>query len=176
MVKGELIDMGFQKKVAAAIKAVKDLRPAFLSITSDWYRDNKQIFMYDKTMNYEPLSDKYKKNKVSKARRLGLKLNADGKPILRFTGRLETSITVPKSEGSVHEITKTHLTLGTEIPYAIYHQSTMARSVLPYRPIIINSDVKQGNATAVFAKRTKRYTRILDEFVKRQVKRSQGGA
>ena len=175
MVTGEMIDLGFQKKVAAALKAVKDLRPAFLSITSDWYKDNKQIFMYkNTTMNYAPLNKKYAAQKVKRAQKLGYSINTDGTPILKFSGRLAASITIPKSEGSVYEITQTHLTLGTEIPYAIYHQSNVQRTKLPYRPIILNKEVAAPVAH-VFEMRTKRYARILDTFVRRQVKRSQGG-
>lgn len=172
---GELIDTGFQKKVKAAIEAVRDLRPAFLAIANHWYKDNAQIFVYkNSTINYKPLSKKYIKQKVRKQIDMGLPHRPDGTPILRFTGTMLKSIINPKAEGAVYEITKTNLTLGTEIPYGIYHQSRASRGKMPYRPFIINKEA--GNPVAhVFTTRTKVYTRLLETFVRRRVKQSQGG-
>lgn len=172
-VTGEIIDMGFQKKVAAAVKAVGDLRPAFLAITSDWYKDNAQIFKFQTTMGYPPLKPKTIASKVRRALKLGIPMSSNGLPMLKFTGALMRSITIPNEDYAVYEITKTNLTLGSAIPYGIYHQSAAARSKIPYRPFIINSTVKTG--TNIFEGRVKRYTRTIETFVARRVALATGG-
>lgn len=59
-----------------------------------------------------------------------------GKAILERTGALKASLTSESGAGGVHVRERKTLTLGTMVPYAIYHQSIAPRKVLPRRPEI----------------------------------------
>jgi hypothetical protein len=56
--------------------------------------------------------------------------------ILHRTGDLERSLTSGSDPNSVKIETRKKLTLGTRVPYAIYHQSLEPRTRLPRRPVI----------------------------------------
>ena len=68
-------------------------------------------------------------------------------PMLKFSGRLESSITDSSSPDFINVMTKTSLTLGSAVPYGIFHQSSEARKTrLPMRkflfidPTNVNAD------------------------------------
>jgi len=60
-----------------------------------------------------------------------------GRLILERTGDLERSLTTGRDPNSVKIEQRKTLTLGSKIPYAIYHQSIEPRGVLPRRPPIM---------------------------------------
>jgi phage gpG-like protein len=60
-----------------------------------------------------------------------------GKPILERTGDLVSSLTNPNDPNTVRVEARKTLTLGSRIPYAIYHQSLEPRTKLPRRPEIM---------------------------------------
>ena len=162
---GELVNFNeFTAKVNRAIAAVSDLSPVFLTIANDWYKDNHRVIPEggekQREGQYEDLSDAYAEYKEST---LGWTY-----PILRFDGWLAASITVPGSDGSLCVIGKQSLTLGTLIPYAIYHQSSAPRHKMPYRPFIFNKRVT-GTYRNIYEQRYKRNLRSLETFVKNQV-------
>ena len=57
-----------------------------------------------------------------------------GQPILVRKGDLRGSLIKKGSKGSLYKLTPTRLEKGTNVPYAIYHQSTGKRRKLPRRP------------------------------------------
>lgn len=152
-------------------------------IASDWYKDNKQIGnlqgpgMYpdyvgdrDDTAK-EQISKRGKKVKDGMTPYMRRKQNAVGfvYPLLKFTGRLLQSITVPGAEDSVMIVGPKTLVLGTLVDYAIYHQSAAPRKKMPYRPMIFNKAVYGGHAN-IFQSRMKRYTRILDVYTRKKMR------
>lgn len=163
---GELVNFPeFQAKVNRAIAVVDDLSPVFLAIANDWYKDNQQIFDMQSEGQYPDLSDEYAQHKEATVGFIY--------PILKFDGWLEQSITEPGSTGSFCVIGKHSLTVGTEIPYGIYHQSSGPRTKMPYRPFIFNKKVVGGYAH-IYEARNARYIRTLETFVKARVAKSQG--
>jgi phage gpG-like protein len=60
-----------------------------------------------------------------------------GKPILERSGALVRSLTDPNDPQTVRIEERKTLTLGTRVPYAIYHQSIAPRKRLPRRPEIM---------------------------------------
>ena len=152
---GELVNFEeFSAKVQRAITAVSDLSPVFLTIANDWYKDNQRVIPEggekQSEGQYEDLSDDYAQYKEA--------MQGWIYPILRFDGWLATSITVPGSDGAFCVIGKQSLAVGTEIPYAIYHQSSAPRSKMPYRPFIFNKRVT-GIYHDIYEQRYKRKDR-----------------
>jgi len=63
-----------------------------------------------------------------------------GRPILQRTGDLISSLTKQSDPNAVFLPERKTLTLGSKIPYAIYHQSIAPRHLLPRRPEIMLSE------------------------------------
>ena len=57
-----------------------------------------------------------------------------GAGILEFDGDLEASMTTPR--GGVFKVTRTGFEVGTDVPYARFHQDGSPSTHLPARPII----------------------------------------
>ena len=151
-----------QKRIASAVKAVSDLSPAFVSIASDWYRNNQLSFFVTTGAGlYQDLNEKYK---IRKMKAVGFVY-----PILVFSGRLKDSVTNAGSGETIRQINATSMTLGSTVPYGVYHQSTEPRTVMPYRPFIINQTLK-GEKMLIFKTAVKRWTRIIDSYIKRKLK------
>lgn len=65
-----------------------------------------------------------------------------GKPILQRTGRLMASLTSQKAPGAVYIARPKSLTIGSEVPYAIYHQTGTGR--MPQRKeVVLNEGAKR---------------------------------
>lgn len=154
-----------------------------MQIASDWYNDNKQIEnlqgpgMYpdyvgdrDDTPR-ENISKRGKKVKDGMTPYMRKKQRDTGfvYPLLKYTGRLLQSITVPGSDGAVLIVGPKSLVLGTSIEYAIYHQSAAPRKKMPYRPMVFNKAVYGGHAN-VYQSRIKRYTRILEVYTRKKMR------
>lgn len=166
----------FAAKIAKALQAVDDLKIPFMLIAQDWYKDNMQIKnlkgpgMYPdfKGDRYgEKLGGKGKKVQPGYTRYMQAKENKVGfvYPLLVRTGRMIDSITIPGHSDAVMIVEKKLLVLGTNVDYAIYHQSSdMNRPIMPYRPIIFNKAVRGGFAN-VFQARMERYSRIINTYI-----------
>jgi phage gpG-like protein len=63
-------------------------------------------------------------------------------PLLVHTGALRDSLTTPGAAGSVEELDAGSLTLGTRLPYAMFHQLGTRR--MPARPLIVLSDERSA--------------------------------
>lgn len=166
-----------------ALDSVGDCRVPFMTIASDWYKDNKQIEnlkgpgMYpdfkgerDDTSK-EEFAPKGRKVKDGLTPYMAWKQRHVGfvYPLLKLTGAALRSITVPGAEGSVCIVGKRELTLGSSVPYLIYHQSSAPRSKMPYRPVIFNKAVYGGYAN-IYQTRVKRYCRIIEAYLKKALR------
>lgn len=116
---------------------IRDMRPAFNKIKDRFFEGEQQQFQTEGgwgSGGWRPLSTEEPPRGGYagwKARRY------PGRPIMVVSGKLKRSLTQPGAEGSIALVFPTSLTLGTRIPYAIYHQSTRPRtSNLPRRPLI----------------------------------------
>lgn len=113
------------KKLQDAQKKVSDLTIPLIQIAQDFVKSRRAIFQLKGKGQYADLKESTKRAKAP-----------DIYPILRRTGRLEKSITnIDARRGSNAEsigviTNKNTLTLGTRVPYGIFHQegtSKMAR-------------------------------------------------
>ncbi len=118
--------------------AVEDYRPIWPVIADDFYALETAQFASEGDeggIAWPALSPAYQE---AKERRY------PGKPILQRTGELEKSLTSATDANAVHIAERKALTLGTRVPYAIYHQSTRPRRRLPRRPeIVLTEDFKR---------------------------------
>ena len=149
-----------------ALNRAKNLRPAFISMAIDFYKSNRELLRLKGPGQYEDLKDSTKRAK----KRLNFKVY----PILKRTGRLLGSVTKKTSPDTVFKMTGTTLTLGSSTPYGIYHQSTKSRSIIPYRPYVINEGVR-GGRSRLWESRKFRWMRILTRFVIKAIRRERGG-
>jgi hypothetical protein len=183
----------FIKKCMDAIKAVNDLRPVWVSIARMWYKDNAQLFNKKSPGFYEDYKGKrdktvnevYMSGRVARRARkekggesgmtayMRMKQRSRGfvYPMMYFYGTLANSIMSPGAGGAVCVIEPKSLTLGTDVSYAIYSQ--LGGETMPYRPVIINKKVK-GNFTKIFENRVANYSRLIDTYLRRNVKKAFG--
>src|SRR5688572_19842345 len=86
-------DKQFQTAVKDALKQVKDLTIPFTLMTKSWFQGNKAIFALKGPGKYTDLSDAYK---IQKKNAVGFIY-----PILRRSGVLEKSLTVPGDSNAI---------------------------------------------------------------------------
>ena len=68
-------------------------------------------------------------------------------PLQVRTGALRDSLTTPGAAGGVEELDGGSLTLGTRLPYAMFHQLGTRR--MPARPLIVLSDERASKWTEI---------------------------
>lgn len=122
-------DRIFQEALDRSIRGVRDLRDPLRRIANDFYKSQQAIFLLQSSGLYPPLSPKYAE---AKKRAVGFAI-----PILRRLGVLEESVTKPKGKGAINTIrNKNTLTLGTKVPYALFHQLGAPKINLPIRKML----------------------------------------
>lgn len=123
-------DVQIDRGIARFADCVADYRPIWSVIEDDFYAQEKDQFKTEGSEGgekWQPLSPAYAGWKQR---------HFPGKPILQRSGDLEKSLTTGDDPNSVKIEGRKVLTLGTRLPYAIYHQSLAPRRVLPWRPEI----------------------------------------
>jgi phage gpG-like protein len=118
---------------------ITDYRPIWPVIEDDFYAQEKAQFKTEGVeggLKWQELSPEYAGWK---------EVRYPGKPILERTGDLERSLTSGNDPNAVRIRERKTLTLGSKIPYAIYHQSPAPRKKLPRRPeIMLTEAFKNG--------------------------------
>jgi len=128
-------DLEFQQALDRLSKTVSDFRIPFGQISRHFYQGNKRIFSLKSAGGYPDFkTEKSRQQKISATE----KLTGTGfdYPLLVRTGRLAASLFSKGDPEAVNVITERSLMLGTNVPYAIYHQSDKPRKVLPQRKVI----------------------------------------
>jgi phage gpG-like protein len=123
-------EVQLDRGIARFADGVSDYRPIWPVIMDDFYAQEKDQFATQGAEGgdtWQPLSPAYSAWK---------EVHFPGQPILQRTGDLERSLTSSTDPNSVHIPGRKVLTLGTRVPYAIYHQSIAPRTMLPRRPEI----------------------------------------
>lgn len=146
-----------QKKMDEIYKATGDLTIPLKLIAREWFKGNKSMFALRGPGRFADLSKKYKKKKL---REYGFVY-----PILMASGRLMASITDPPGDESINRIEadKATLTLGTKVPYGVYHQSNLPRTIMPYRPFLLVG-VEQIAPQDIKNNRVKAWMTTLDTY------------
>jgi len=80
-------------------------------------------------------------------------------PLLVRTGALRAALTTPGAAGSVEELYGGSLTLGTRLPYALFHQLGTRR--MPARPILVLSDERSQRWAELVRSAIEEKTRVL---------------
>jgi phage gpG-like protein len=80
-------------------------------------------------------------------------------PILYETGALLRSLGEPGAAGHVEELEGYSLTLGSRLPYALYHQTGTRR--MPARPIIVLSGARSERWTEIVRREIEQKTLLL---------------
>lgn len=117
------------------LEGVSDFTPAFEEIAEDFLAVEVEQFAseggYGLAGRWSGLSPTYEQWKSK---------HFPGAKILERTGALRDSLT-GQTGASIREISPTTLTLGTKVPYAIYHQQ--GRGVPKRKPIDLNEETKR---------------------------------
>jgi phage gpG-like protein len=123
------------RSIGRFLEGVSDFTPAFEEIAEDFLQVEAEQFAseggYGLAGRWLGLSPTYAQWKAK---------NFPGAKILERTGALRDSLTSTGGP-NVREITPTTLSLGTKVPYAIYHQQ--GRGVPKRKPIDLNEETKQ---------------------------------
>ncbi len=132
-----LLDRG----IARFSEGVGDFRPVWPSIADEFHEQVRDQFKTEGEeggQRWQELSAEYAGWKEA---------HFPGKPILQRTGDLEKSLTSAKDPNAVYVAARKTLTLGSKVPYGIYHQSPKPRTVLPRRPMIVLTERFKRHAT-----------------------------
>ncbi len=139
-------DEAFAQALDRLAATVTDFRIPFGLIAKDFYQGNKRMFSLKTEGRYPPLGGfnhnktvKYGGLDVSKGELAEEKKKREvgfAYPLLVREGRLASFLIDPSDPETVRIITSKSLTLGTSVPYAIYHQSDKPRKKIPQRKVI----------------------------------------
>ena len=114
-----------RKAINHAAKKIDDFRIPLGSIHQHFMQSRKLIFKLKGPGKYKDLSPRYKKRKQ--------KEHGFIYPILKATGRLESSIT-SENQDHIGIVRPRSLTIGSAVPYAVVHQEGRGR--MPKRPFL----------------------------------------
>lgn len=132
-------EVQMDRGIARFADGIADYRPIWGVIEDDFYALQKDQFKSEGAeggAQWQELSPEYAKWKEK---------HYPGKPILQRSGDLEASLTNPNDPNTVRIEQRKTLTLGSKIPYAIYHQSPGPRKRLPRRPeIMLTEEFKRA--------------------------------
>lgn len=132
-------EVQMDRGIARFADGVTDYRPIWPIIEDDFYAEEKAQFKSEGAEGGEKwpeLSAEYAGWKEARY---------PGKPILQRTGNLVASLTSGSHPDAVRVRERKTLTLGSKVPYAIYHQSPAPRKRLPRRPeIMLTEEFKRG--------------------------------
>lgn len=122
--------VAMDRGIARFADGVADYRPIWQVIEADFYSQIARQFQTEGTAGgdkWEALKPEYAGWKEA---------HYPGKPILQRTGDLIESLTNPNSANGVRREERKTLTLGSLLPYALYHQTGTRDGRLPARPEI----------------------------------------
>lgn len=124
-------EVQLDRGIARFSEGCTDYRPIWPVIEDDFYAQEKAQFESEGAEGgekWQALTPEYAGWKET---------HYPGMPILQRTGDLVRSLTTANDPNGVRIEARRTLTLGSKIPYAIYHQSPAPRKVLPRRPEIM---------------------------------------
>ena len=165
-------DRKFAEALAKLAEVTDDFRVPLALIGADFYRSERIIFQLKSAGLYQDLAPQAGKDgnptttsdyKEEKLEQLGFIY-----PILKGeTGRLSASLLSPNAPGSVYELGSKTLVIGTDIEYAIYHQSDRSpRTRVPQRKFIfISGGEEEVSADSRITGRIERWLNLIDDYI-----------
>lgn len=162
-------DRIFRAGVERAIAATGDLRIPFGLILADFYRSEQAIFKLKSPGQYPDFKNGGPESRYAKLKQkdVGFKY-----PLLVRTGKLAASVLSKDAIGSIAFIGPTELTIGTRIPYGIYHQSDSPRRKIPLRKFLFIGPEAGRFATSEQQGRPERWLNILNDYTLKKMKQS----
>ena len=186
-------DKAFEAQLRRAAQTCDDLRIPFQQIVKDFHRSERAIFKLKGPGQYPDFSGKKVKDTWKspgmpsmrtrkgeltayqnfKEKRTG---QSKGYPLLKFTGRLEDSVTGETSD-SIVIIDKQVLAIGTSVPYAVFHQSDAPRNKIPLRKFLfVGPESVKYASDKDLTGRVERWNNILNTFILRKMGATLGQA
>ena len=150
-------DKQLQRGLSRFGEDVKDLREPFREIVKDFHEIERKQFDSEGgygSGGWKALAPSTLKQKE----RAGFPTT-----IMVRTGKLKESL-ISKTGDTVEEVRPLELRVGTEVSYAIYHQSTTPRTKLPRRPLI---DLTEADK--------KRWMKIFQRYLVKEMKKEFAG-
>lgn len=124
-------EVQMHRRLTGVMARMISWRPAFRLIAEDFRAHMASVFDSEggatKSGQWPPLSSAYAKWKAR---------HYPGRPILVRTGTLRESLTKAGHPEAIQDLSDDALSIGTSVPYAIYHQSIRPRKRLPRRAMI----------------------------------------
>jgi phage gpG-like protein len=179
-------DKAFLAQIERAKLVTKDLRIPFRQIVKDFHRSEKAIFNLQSAGQYPDFTgpkvkDTWKTPGLPEMRTRDGELTAYANfkkrfskqkkpyPLLKFTGRLEDSVT---SEGpdSIVIVEPLALAIGTKVPYGKFHQSDAQRSKIPLRKFLfVGPESIKFASDKDITGRLQRWNDRINTFILRQM-------
>lgn len=150
MITYKVNDKEFKEALRNAEKKIGDLTLPLISISRDWFKENRALSSLKGPGQYKDLKPSTKKQKRRKW--------GNEYPILFASGKLLGSVTIQSSNSVSEVINKNTLILGTSVPYAKYHQ--YGTKTLPVRPMVLIGAGGDKERTLF------RWTSIINNYVK----------
>ncbi len=177
-------DRTFRDALKRAQDVTSDLRLPFALILADFYRSQKAIFSLKGPGLYPPFKNSvghkeakskgknqsYETDAYSPYQRAKIKAVGFDYPLLVRTGALAASLLSANARGSVAIIGPTELTIGTTIPYGIFHQSDAPRKKIPLRKFLFIGPEAPQFASSEQAGRPERWMNILNDYTLKKMK------
>lgn len=168
-------DRRFASAIARAKLETSDLRIPLNFISKDFFRSNKAIFNLKGPGQYPPLGG-FKANQLVPGAPYTYRQRAEARkkkrygfayPLLKATGALERSMTVPTDPNAISEIVnKAMLVVGTRLPYGVYHQSDSPRKKLPLRKFLfIGPESKEFAQNKDLSGRAERWLNTINSYI-----------
>lgn len=179
------IEVDVNGEIKDALKRAKDLSLnltlPFTLISKSWFKANRSIFAlkspgkYPDYGGFNPGAIAYGQTtrreaaKKSKLAKWGFVY-----PMMRASGNLEASLTDPTHPESINVIVnKTALYLGTRVDYAPYHQSSAARTKMPFRPVVFIG--AEQIAPTELRNESTRWVNIIDDYIQQSLTKAFSG-
>lgn len=165
-------DRKFREALKRASEVSTDLRIPLGLISADFYKSQQAIWKLKGPGKYPPFKGAINPNtghtayQDEKLKKVGFDY-----PLLVRTGSLAASLSGPGNKGSINKITPLSLTIGTSIPYGIYHQSDEGRSKIPLRKFLFIGPEAPSFATNEQVGRLERWLGYVEDHIKRVLKR-----
>lgn len=155
------VDEAWAKKLREAQKKVRDLTIPLTLIAQDFFKSRRAIFKLKSEGQYPDLNEVYKERKQNEV--------GFAYPILKYSGRLEKSITNPAHpEAIINIVNKKALDVGTKVPYGIFHQEGTKN--IPQRKFLFVGPESIKNAGGDSFKGTaQRWAGIIDNYLADQL-------
>lgn len=162
-------DRRFQAAIDRCYSVVRDLRIPFGQILADFYRSEQSIFALKSPGLYPDFKNGGVNSRYArfKEKKFGHKY-----PLLVASGALAASLTNRSAPGAIASIGPNSLTIGTTIPYGIYHQSDAPRKKIPLRKFLFIGPEAPRFATSEQMGRPTRWLNILNDFALTNLRRS----